>query len=48
MTVPSRLGRTTDVIRGFKALKDYVTKYSPPVTVNGGPSPARPPQSSHG
>jgi len=37
ITVPSRSGQPTDVVLGFKTLKDYVTEDSPPVTVNGGP-----------
>ncbi len=37
ITVPSRHGAKTDVILGFKTLKDYVTEDSPPVIANGGP-----------
>jgi aldose 1-epimerase len=37
ITLPDRSGRPTDVVLGFKTLNDYVTKDSPPVTVNGGP-----------
>jgi aldose 1-epimerase len=37
ITVPSRSGRPTDVVLGFKTLADYVAEDSPPVTVNGGP-----------
>jgi aldose 1-epimerase len=37
ITVPSRAGRPTDVVLGFKTLADYVKEDSPPVTVNGGP-----------
>jgi aldose 1-epimerase len=37
ITVPSRSGRPTDVVLGFKTLKDYVSEDSPPVTANGGP-----------
>ena len=37
ITVPSRSGRPTDVVLGFRTLHDYVTKDSPPVTANGGP-----------
>jgi aldose 1-epimerase len=37
ITVPSRAGRPTDVVLGFKTLHDYVTEDSPPVTANGGP-----------
>jgi aldose 1-epimerase len=37
ITVPDRSGRPTDVVLGFKTLKDYVAEDSPPVTVNGGP-----------
>jgi aldose 1-epimerase len=37
ITVPSRTGRPTDVVLGFKTLRDYVTEDSPPVTANGGP-----------
>ena len=35
--VPGRFGREADVVLGFKTLKDYVAKDSPPVTANGGP-----------
>jgi aldose 1-epimerase len=35
--VPGRSGREADVVLGFKTLKDYVAKDSPPVTANGGP-----------
>ena len=35
--VPSRRGRETDVVLGFKTLQDYVNFDSPPVTANGGP-----------
>ncbi len=34
--VPGRNG-TTDVVLGFKTLKEYVAEVSPPVTANGGP-----------
>jgi aldose 1-epimerase len=37
ITVPSRPGRPTDVVLGFKTLKEYVAQDSPPVTANGGP-----------
>jgi aldose 1-epimerase len=35
--VPGRTGKMADVVLGFKTLKDYVQKDSPPVTANGGP-----------
>jgi aldose 1-epimerase len=35
--VPGRHGREADVVLGFKTLKDYIQKDSPPVTANGGP-----------
>ena len=34
---PGRNGREADVVLGFKTLKDYIAKDSPPVTANGGP-----------
>jgi aldose 1-epimerase len=37
INVPGRSGREADVVLGFKTLKDYVKKDSPPVTANGGP-----------
>jgi aldose 1-epimerase len=37
ITLPSRSGHVKDVVLGFRTLKDYVTKDSPPVTANGGP-----------
>jgi aldose 1-epimerase len=37
ITVPSRSGRPTDVVLGFRTLKEYVAQDSPPVTANGGP-----------
>jgi aldose 1-epimerase len=37
INVPGKNGKTTDVVLGFKTLKDYVTNDSPPVTANGGP-----------
>ena len=37
ITLPSRTGRPTDVVLGFKTLRDYVAEDSPPVTANGGP-----------
>ncbi len=37
ITVPGRGGKRANVILGFKTLKEYVTKDSPPVTANGGP-----------
>jgi len=37
ITVPGRGGKKADVILGFKTLKDYVAKDSPPVTSGGGP-----------
>ena len=35
--VPGRSGREADVVPGFKTLKDYIAKDSPPVTAIGGP-----------
>jgi len=35
--VPSRSGRPTDVVLGFRTLRDYIAEDSPPVTANGGP-----------
>jgi aldose 1-epimerase len=37
ITVPSRSGKPTDVVLGFKTLGEYVAEDSPPVTANGGP-----------
>ena len=37
ITLPDRAGRPTDVVLGFRTLKEYVAQDSPPVTANGGP-----------
>jgi aldose 1-epimerase len=37
INLPDRHNREADVVLGFRTLKDYVTKVSPPVVANGGP-----------